>query len=94
MINLEYLNFLENILTDNRKAKFLKVLENRTKHFTVVVEDVFQMHNASAVMRSCEVFGIQEKNVMVKVLIRKLRWEPKNGWILTNSIMFPIVLKP
>jgi tRNA (guanosine-2'-O-)-methyltransferase len=64
MIDLEYLHFLENILTENRKAKFLKVLENRTKHFTVVVEDVFQMHNASAVMRSCEVFGIQELNVI------------------------------
>lgn len=64
MIDLDYLEFLENILTDNRKAKFLKVLENRTKHFTVVVEDVFQMHNASAVMRSCEVFGIQELNVI------------------------------
>ena len=64
MIDLDYLTFLENILTDNRKAKFLKVLENRTKHFTVVVEDVFQMHNASAVMRSCEVFGIQELNVI------------------------------
>jgi tRNA (guanosine-2'-O-)-methyltransferase len=64
MIDLDYLNFLENILTENRKAKFLKVLGNRTKHFTVVVEDVFQMHNASAVMRSCEVFGIQELNVI------------------------------
>lgn len=64
MIDLEYLAFLENILTENRKNKFLKVLENRTKHFTVVVEDVFQMHNASAVMRSCEVFGIQELNVI------------------------------
>ena len=64
MTDLDYLNFLENILTDNRKEKFLKVLEKRTKHFTVVVEDVFQMHNASAVMRSCEVFGIQELNVI------------------------------
>lgn len=64
MIDLDYLNFLENILTENRKTKFLKVLENRTKHFTVVVEDIFQMHNASAVMRSCEVFGIQELNVI------------------------------
>ena len=64
MIDLNYLDFLENILTDNRKEKFLKVLESRTKHFTVVVEDVFQMHNASAVMRSCEVFGIQELNVI------------------------------
>ena len=64
MIDLDYLAFLENILTENRKNKFLKVLENRTKHFTVVVEDIFQMHNASAVMRSCEVFGIQELNVI------------------------------
>jgi tRNA (guanosine-2'-O-)-methyltransferase len=64
MIDLDYLTFLENILTENRKAKFLKVLQNRTKHFTIVVEDIFQMHNASAVMRSCEVFGIQELNVI------------------------------
>lgn len=64
MIDLDYLHFLENILTENRKEKFLKVLKNRTNHFTVVVEDIFQMHNASAVMRSCEVFGIQELNVI------------------------------
>lgn len=64
MIDIKYLNFLENILTDNRKEKFLKVLKNRTNHFTVVVEDIFQMHNASAVMRSCEVFGIQQLNVI------------------------------
>lgn len=62
MIDLDYLYFLENIISNNRREKFLKVLQNRTKHFTVVVEDVFQMHNMSAVMRSCEVFGIQELN--------------------------------
>jgi tRNA (guanosine-2'-O-)-methyltransferase len=60
MVDLDYLHFLENMLTENRKEKFQKVLETRTNHFTVVVEDVFQMHNTSAVMRSCEVFGIQE----------------------------------
>ncbi|REH01921.1 TrmH family RNA methyltransferase [Flavobacterium aquicola] len=64
MIDIDYLNFLENILTDNRKERFLNVLESRTKHFTIAVEDVFQMHNASAVMRSCEVFGIQELHVI------------------------------
>lgn len=64
MIDLDYLAFLENILTDNRKERFLEVLANRTKHFTVAVEDVFQMHNTSAVMRSCEVFGIQELNII------------------------------
>jgi tRNA (guanosine-2'-O-)-methyltransferase len=64
MIDMDYLEFLENILTENRKEKFLKVLKDRTKHFTIAVEDVFQMHNASAVMRSCEVFGIQELHVI------------------------------
>lgn len=64
MIDLDYLDFLENIITENRKENFLKVLKNRTKHFTIAVEDVFQMHNASAVMRSCEVFGIQELHVI------------------------------
>src|SRR5690349_20517617 len=64
MIDLDYLAFLENILTENRKEKFLKVLQNRTHHFTVAIEDVFQLHNTSAVMRSCEVFGVQELNVV------------------------------
>ncbi|GEL11568.1 tRNA (guanosine-2'-O-)-methyltransferase [Flavobacterium glycines] len=64
MIDLDYLAYLETILTDNRKERFLEVLENRTKHFTVAVEDVYQLHNTSAVMRSCEVFGIQELNVI------------------------------
>lgn len=64
MIDLDYLAYLENILTDNRKERFLEVLKNRTKHFTVAVEDVYQLHNTSAVMRSCEVFGIQELNVI------------------------------
>ena len=64
MVDIAYLEFLENILTENRKERFLNVLKNRTRHFTVAVEDVFQMHNTSAVMRSCEVFGIQELNVI------------------------------
>lgn len=64
MIDIDYLNYLETILTDNRKERFLEVLHNRTKHFTVAVEDVYQLHNTSAVMRSCEVFGIQELNVI------------------------------
>lgn len=64
MVDLEFLEFLENIITDERKAKFLKILANRTNHFTVAVEDVFQLHNTSAVMRSCEVFGVQELSVV------------------------------
>lgn len=64
--DLEYLEYVEGFLTENRMQRFLEVLSNRTKHFTVVMEDVFQLHNTSAVMRSCEVFGIQELCVIEK----------------------------
>lgn len=59
-----YLSFLEGFLTENRKVRFSEVLSNRTQHFTVAIEDVFQLHNTSAVMRSCEVFGVQELHVV------------------------------
>lgn len=60
----EYLTYLEDFITENRKKKFLKVLAQRTNHFTIAIEDVFQLHNTSAVMRSCEVFGIQNLHVV------------------------------
>lgn len=58
------LAYLEGFISENRKQRFLDILANRTRHFTIAVEDVYQMHNTSAVMRSCEVFGIQELNVI------------------------------
>lgn len=88
MVDLAYLSFLENILTENRKEKFLKVLEQRTKHFTVVVEDIFQLHNASAVMRSCEIFGIQELNVIEQRYGKKIDKEIAMGaqkWVDINT---------
>jgi len=88
MIDLDYLAFLENILTDNRKEKFLKVLGKRTKHLTVVVEDVFQMHNTSAVMRSCEVFGIQELNIIEQRYGKRIDKEIAMGaqkWVDINQ---------
>ena len=61
---MELLDYLETIITKERKQRFIEVLQYRSKHFTIAVEDVFQLHNTSAVMRSCEVFGIQELNVI------------------------------
>ncbi|WP_330443141.1 TrmH family RNA methyltransferase [Flavobacterium sp. C4GT6] len=62
--DIQYLNYLEEFITENRKETFLNILQTRTKHFTVAIEDVFQLHNTSAVMRTCEVFGVQELNVI------------------------------
>ena len=67
MVDLHLLEYLENYLTENRSARFSQVLLQRTKHFTVATEDVYQLHNASAVMRSCDVFGIQELNIVEEV---------------------------
>ena len=60
----QYLAYLEEFISIPRKEGFQRVLANRTRHFTVVCEDVYQLHNTSAVMRSCEVFGIQELHVV------------------------------
>ncbi|SFN35434.1 tRNA (guanosine-2'-O-)-methyltransferase [Paenimyroides ummariense] len=60
----DYRKYLEDFITENRKLKFNEVLENRTKHFCIAVEDVYQLHNTSAVMRSCEVFGIQDLHMI------------------------------
>lgn len=64
MVDLELLAHLETFLTENRKSRFDKVLSERTKHFTVATEDVYQLHNTSAVIRSCDVFGIQEVHIV------------------------------
>ncbi|MCJ7466242.1 MAG: RNA methyltransferase [Maribacter sp.] len=58
------LSYLENFISQARKDRFLEVLEERTKFITVAIEDVFQVHNSSAVIRSCEVFGVQEIHVI------------------------------
>lgn len=59
-----FLEFLSQFITDERKERFEQVLEFRTRHLTVVLEDVFQPHNASAVMRSCELRGIQDVHIV------------------------------
>ena len=64
MIDIKLLEHLETYLTENRLERFHKVISQRTKHFTVATEDVYQLHNTSAVIRSCDVFGIQEVNIV------------------------------
>ena len=64
MIDLQLLLYLETYLTENRLDRFNAVLSQRTKHFTVATEDVYHLHNTSAVMRSCDVFGVQELSII------------------------------
>lgn len=64
MTDLDLLKHLESIITENRKTTFERVLNNRTRHVTVVLEDIYQKHNTSAVVRSCDIFGIQDIHII------------------------------
>ncbi|RNC87014.1 MAG: TrmH family RNA methyltransferase [Winogradskyella sp.] len=87
MPDIELLKYLESYLTENRRQRFAKVLSQRTKHFTVATEDVYQLHNTSAVIRSCDVFGIQEVNVIEEVNSKRVDREIAMGaqkWVDLN----------
>jgi len=61
---IELRNFLFEIISENKKSLFEKNIEFRTKKITVVLEDIFQSHNASAVLRSADLFGIQDIHII------------------------------
>ena len=75
----QLLEHLLSYLTERRKELFTEVSSKRTKHFTVVTEDVYQLHNTSAVMRSCDVFGIQDLHVIEEKLGKKIDREIAMG---------------
>lgn len=79
MINYKLLQYLETFLTEHRLQRFNEVLAQRTKHFTVATEDVYQLHNTSAVMRSCDVFGLQELHVIEEVNSKQIDREIAMG---------------
>lgn len=57
-------SFLSGFISENKKNKFEEIILQRTRYITVVLEDIFQPHNASAVLRSCDCFGIQDVHII------------------------------
>lgn len=60
----DFLNFARELLTPERQQRFAEVLETRTRRIAVVLENLSQSHNASACLRSCDAFGIQDVHVI------------------------------
>ncbi len=60
----ELIKFFSELVKEERLEQMLSVLSNRTRYITVVLEDIFQPQNASAVLRTCDCFGIQDVNVI------------------------------
>ncbi|MCF6366186.1 MAG: RNA methyltransferase [Bacteroidales bacterium] len=55
---------LSQLITQERFTLFNKIVKDRTRYITVVLEDIFQPHNASAVLRSCDCFGVQDVHII------------------------------
>jgi len=51
--------YLEGFITEKRRERLKQVLSQRSAHMRIVLENVFQSHNSSAVLRSCDCFGVQ-----------------------------------
>ncbi len=60
----ELIKYLSKFSTEHRVELFDKIIDCRTNYITVVLEDIFQPHNASAVLRSCDCFGLQDVHII------------------------------
>lgn len=81
-------NYLLNFITEERKNKFFNNLLNRTRYLTIAIEDTFQSHNASAVLRTCECFGIQDIHIIENKNPYKVNDEVAMGsskWLSINK---------
>ena len=59
-MNKIYYEFLEKLISKSRKEKIDKVLSIRTRYIAVLLENIYQSHNLSAVIRTCDNLGIQD----------------------------------
>jgi len=58
------LDYLMSFVTEERKKRFSEIIQYRTRYISVVLEDIYQSHNASAVLRTCDLTGIQDVHII------------------------------
>jgi tRNA (guanosine-2'-O-)-methyltransferase len=64
MTNEEILHYFQDFLSDHKIELFEKLANERTRHVTFILEDLFHPHNASAILRTCDCFGIQDVHMV------------------------------
>ncbi len=74
------LNHLGQFISDHKKELVDAVLKQRTRHITVVLDDIHNSQNASAAIRTCECFGIQDIHIVEGVIPYKV-----NPYVLKGS---------
>jgi len=60
----QLITYLSQFILERRLNRFDEILQKRTEHLTVVLEDIYQSQNASAVLRTCDCFGIQDIHII------------------------------
>jgi tRNA (guanosine-2'-O-)-methyltransferase len=63
-IKQELINHLFEYITENKRKKIEEISAFRTRYLTLVLEDIEESKDASAVIRTCDCFGIQEINIV------------------------------
>lgn len=65
-IDQKVLEEFYSIISPSKQEMYERIARDRTRHLTVVLENIYQEHNASAVLRTCDCFGIQELHAIEK----------------------------
>jgi len=63
-LKAQVLEHLMSFVSEERKKRFEDIIKHRTRHITVVLEDIYQPHNASAVLRTCDLTGVQDVHII------------------------------
>jgi tRNA (guanosine-2'-O-)-methyltransferase len=66
-------------MTPERTKRLTDVLAKRQHDLTVVLENVFDPHNISAVMRTCDAVGIQDVYVLNSAIPRHKKWGKRSS---------------
>lgn len=60
----QLLDHLMSFVSEHKQNLFADKIQYRSKYLTVVLEDIYQPHNASAVLRTCDCFGVQDVHII------------------------------
>jgi tRNA (guanosine-2'-O-)-methyltransferase len=66
-------------MTPQRTEKLTSVLNKRQPDITIVLENVFDPHNISAVMRTCDAVGVQDIYILNTKIPRHKKWGPRSS---------------
>lgn len=75
----QLLEQLYDMITPSKVEMFERIAPLKMNYLTIVLENIYQEHNASAVLRSCESFGIQSLHVIEKDFNYKVQRDIARG---------------